>query len=87
MPNAPSDMLNYFIQSSPGGSVDVALACAADDKPHWLALFEHRLIGAVADDPRLERCLFNHLCIDAVQIHGNLLLMAYLDGLSPMHSH
>ena len=86
MPNVPSDTLNYFIQSSPGGSLDVALACAADGKPHWQALFEHGLIGAVADDLRLERRLFNPLCIDAVQIHGNPLLRAYLDGLSPMHS-
>ena len=87
MPNVPSVTLNYFIQSSPGGSLDVALACAADGKPHWQALFEHGLIGAVADDLRLERRLFNPLCIDAVQIHGNPLLRAYLDGLSPMHSH
>ena len=86
MPNAPSDMLNYFIQTSPGGSLEVALACAADGQPHWQTLFEHGLIGAVAEDPRLERRLFNHLCIDAVQIHGNPLLKAYLAGLSPMHS-
>ena len=85
MPNAPSDMLNYFIQTSPGGSLEVALACAADGQPHWQALFEHGLIGAVADDPRLERRLFNHLCIDAVQIHGNPLLKAYLARLSPKH--
>ena len=86
MPNVPSDMLNYFIQKSPGGSLEVALACAADGQPHWQALFEHGLIGAVAEDPRLERRLFNYLCIDAVQIHGNSLLKAYLAGLSPMHS-
>jgi len=85
MPNVPGATLNYFIQSSPGGSLDVALACAADGQPHWQALFEHGLIGAVADDPRLERRLFNHLCIDAVQIHGNPLLKAYLAGLSPTH--
>lgn len=86
MPNAPGDMLNYLIQSSPGGSLDVALACAADGQPHWQALFEHGLIGAVADDSRLERRLFSRLCIDAVQIHGNPLLRAYLAGLSPTHS-
>ena len=86
MPNAPGDMLNYFVQTSPGGSLEVALACAADGQPHWQALFEHGLIGAVAEDPRLERRFFNHLCIDAVQIHGNPLLKAYLAGLSPMHS-
>ncbi|WP_156955229.1 hypothetical protein [Polaromonas glacialis] len=85
MSNVPSDTLNYFIQTSPGGSLEVALACAADAQPHWQALFEHGLIGAVADDPRLERRLFNHLCIDAVQIHGNPLLRAYLAGLSPKH--
>lgn len=87
MPNVSSDTINYFIQASPGGSLDVALACAADGQPHWQALFEHGLIGAVVDDPRVERRLFNHLCIDAVQIHGNPLLTAYLAGLSPKHSH
>ena len=86
MPNAPGDMLNYFVQTSPGGSLEVALACAADGQPHWQALFEHGLIGAVAEDPRLERRFFNYLCIDAVQIHGNPLLKAYLAGLSPKHS-
>ena len=85
MPNASGDMLNYFVQSSPGGSLEVALACAADGQPHWQALFEHGLIGAVAEDPRLERRFFNHLCFDAVQIHGNPLLKAYLAGLSPKH--
>ena len=85
MPNASGDMLNYFVQSSPGGSLEVTLACAADGQPHWQALFEHGLIGAVAEDPRLERRFFNYLCIDAVQIHGNPLLKAYLAGLSPKH--
>ena len=87
MPNVPSDMLNYFIQTSPSGSLDVAFACAEDGQPHWQALFEHGLIGAVAADPRLERRFFNHLCIDAVQMHGNLLLRAYLDGLHRKHVH
>jgi hypothetical protein len=85
MPDIPSEFLRYSIQKTPGACLDIVLACAKDGALHWQDLFQHGLSEVIAGDLRLERRLFRHLCIDAVQDHGNAILSSYLGRLSPEH--
>lgn len=82
MPTPKNDFIDYLIDHSANGCLDVVINCAKDGHDYWRSLFARGFANVIEENSRLRTRFFKHLCIDEVQPHSGPIFQSFLENLT-----